>query len=213
MPGPQTTAARCAALPLVALLTVPALAQEPLPEVKASTIWIGTVEHGSITKQVRGPGVLERFGRGFHAHVRIASHTAGEVELDQSAIIDTRSEKLDGRVVHIADRVEEGTLTVIVELGGDLPDHLRPGLPVDGRIQVGELEDVLYVSRPAFVQPDQTTAIFKLGDDQVAERVQVRWGSTSVEWVVVADGLDAGDRIILSDMSRYDSAARVRLTN
>lgn len=197
---------------LAVAAVVPTPLQQGVPDVALATVWIGEVQGGELTIQVRGPGVLERFGPGFHAHVRIASLQAAAVGLDQRGIIDTRQQVLEGRVVDIAERVEKGTLVVVVELNGDQLSGLRPGLSVDGRIETGHLTDVLLVDRPAFAMPEQTTGIFKIVDDgAAAERVAVTWGTASVDKIEVASGLREGDRIILSDMSRYDGVDRVRL--
>jgi HlyD family secretion protein len=39
----------------------------------------------------------------------------------------------------------------------------------------------------------------------------VKWGRTSVSRVEVAEGLQEGDVIIMSDMSRWDNVDRVKL--
>lgn len=211
----RTLSYRIALIALLTLACATATAQQDQASVVDSdTVWIGEVVRGDLTRHVRGPGVLERFGRGFHAHVRIASTQAMDVRLDQTASVDTRAAGvLDGTVVHIEDRVEQGTIMVVVELTGEPPADLRPGLSVDTRIAVEQLEDVLHVDRPAFAMPGQTVGVFKLTGDDMAERVPVTWGKSSVSKIIVADGLEVGDRIILSDMSRYDDADRVRLTD
>jgi hypothetical protein len=212
MSGSRHSVVRAAALGIAVLLVAPALAQEELAEVQASVIWIGTVEQGELVRQVRGPGTMERFGRGFHAHVRIAARQAAEVQLDQSAVIDTRADKLAGRVVHIDDRVEEGTVRLVVEITDDIPESVRPGLAVDARIQVEQLADVVFVNRPAYAHTDQTMGIFKvIADGSLAERVEVTWGSSSVESIMVTAGLAVGDQIILSDMSRFATESRLRI--
>jgi multidrug efflux pump subunit AcrA (membrane-fusion protein) len=54
--------------------------------------------------------------------------------------------------------------------------------------------------------------VFRVSKDgNSAERVQVRLGRTSVNHVEVVNGLNAGDVIILSDMSNWDQYQRVRL--
>lgn len=206
------TALVVAALCMPCLPARPALGQQQTPQVSSATIWIDTVQRGDLVTEVRGPGVLERFGRGFHAQARVAARAAVDVALDQTATVDTRSQVLAGRVVDIADRVEQGTVALVIEVTGEIPAGLRPGLSVDVRVQTGRLEDVLYVSRPAFGEANQKAAIFKVVDDgRAAERVAVTWGTASVDKIEVRDGLVEGDRIILSDMSRYDAADRVRI--
>ncbi len=92
--GSHHSVVRTLAVGIALLLAAPALAQREVAEVEASAIWIGTVERGELVRQVRGPGVMERFGRGFHTHVRIAASQASEVELDQRVVIDTHATTL-----------------------------------------------------------------------------------------------------------------------
>src|SRR2546426_2500132 len=85
-------------------------------------------------------------------------------------------------------------------------------LTVDGTIEIERLERVLHVGRPAYGQPNSTIGMFKLveGGDY-AVRVPVQVGRSSVNSIEVVQGLKAGDEVILSDMSRWDSVDRVRM--
>lgn len=147
------------------------------------------------------------------AQLRIAQTQAGEVQIGQPALIDTRNGVVPGRVIRIDPAVVQGTVTVDVQLLTDqLPPNARPDLSVDGRIEIERLIDVLYVDRPAFGQADQTVGLFKLiRDGAEAIRTNVKFGKSSVDKIVVEEGLQVGDEIILSDMSRFDNADRVRI--
>jgi len=71
---------------------------------------------------------------------------------------------------------------------------------------------VLTVGRPAFGQPDSKITLFKLSPDgDSATRVAVQLGRGSVHRIEVIEGLQEGDRVILSDMSTWDAVDRVRL--
>jgi hypothetical protein len=50
-----------------------------------------------------------------------------------------------------------------------------------------------------------------VNSDGNATRVQVSLGKSSVNAIEVKSGLDAGDQVVLSDMSAYDAFERVRL--
>jgi len=83
---------------------------------------------------------------------------------------------------------------------------------VDGTIELENLQNVLYVGRPARGQPESTVPLFKVingGSDAV--RVNVKVGRASVNSVEVREGLKVGDTVILSDMSNWDSYERIRL--
>ena len=74
------------------------------------------------------------------------------------------------------------------------------------------VQGTLSVSRPAFGQANSSAELFRLTPDgKYAERVPVRLGRSSVNAVEILGGLQAGDRVIISDMSRYDGVDRVRL--
>jgi HlyD family secretion protein len=146
------------------------------------------------------------------AELRIAQTQAKDIEVGQTASIDTRNGLIPGRVVRIDPAVREGTVTVDVALLGELPRGARPDLDVDGTIEIERLADVLYVGRPAYGQPDSTVGIFKLESDGVtAVRVQVKLGRSSVTTIEVVAGLKEGDTVILSDTSAWDAFDRIRL--
>ena len=114
-------------------------------------------------------------------------------------------------LVLLAGGAQAGTVQVDVELVGDLPAGARPDLSVDGTIELERLVDALYVGRPAFGQADSEVRLFKLDADDVATRVPVQFGRSSVNQIEIRSGLNVGDRIILSDTSAYDQHDRIRL--
>lgn len=146
------------------------------------------------------------------AQLQIAETQAKDIQLNQQASIDTHNGIIPGRVVRIDPAVVNGTVTVDVALEGKLPDGARPDLSVDGTVEISHLSNVLYVGRPAFGQADSTVGLFKeIPGTNEAERVQVKLGEASVNEVQILQGLNVGDKVILSDMSRWDGFDRVRL--
>ena len=68
------------------------------------------------------------------------------------------------------------------------------------------------MGRPVRGQPDSTIGIFKLIDDGgEAVRANVKLGRASVNTIEILNGLQAGDKVILSDMSQWDNFDRIRL--
>jgi HlyD family secretion protein len=146
------------------------------------------------------------------AQIRIAETQAKDVMIGQPALIDTRNGTVEGVVARIDPAVIEGTVTVDVRLTGALPSGARPDLSVDGTVELERLNDVVYVGRPAFGQPNSTVGLFKMeADGQHAKRTPVKLGRNSVNFIEVVEGLQPGDEVILSDMSQWDSYDRVRL--
>jgi len=146
------------------------------------------------------------------AQVKIAETQAKDIQINQTAVIDTRNGTVNGHVVRVDPAVEQGTVTVDVAIDGELPKGARPDLSVDGTIELERLNDVIYVGRPAFGQENNTVGIFKLvaGSNQ-AVRTPVKLGKSSVNTIEIVSGLQPGDQVILSDTSAWDSHERIRL--
>jgi HlyD family secretion protein len=146
------------------------------------------------------------------ASLKIAETQARDIQIGQPAEVDTHNGVIDGKVMRIDPGVLNGTVTVDVELAGALPLGARPDLSVDGTIDLDRMADVLFVGRPAFGNENSTISLFKLGaDGKTAVRVPVKVGRASVNSIQVIEGLQDGDTVILSDMSRWDNTDRIRL--
>jgi HlyD family secretion protein len=146
------------------------------------------------------------------AEIEVAETQAKDVQIGQSADVDTRNGVAKGRVSRVAPSVQNGTVTVEIFLTGELPKGARPDLSVDGVVELEHLDDVVYVGRPAFGQEHQSANIFRLEADGVyANRTQVELGRSSVSSIEIVKGLEPGDRVILSDMSQWDSHDRIKL--
>ncbi len=146
------------------------------------------------------------------ASLKIAETQARDIQIGQPAEVDTHNGVVAGRVMRIDPAVQNGTVTVDVELAGALPQGARPDLSVDGTIDLDRMTDVLFVGRPAFGNENSTISLFKVSaDGKTAVRVPVKVGRASVNSIQVMDGLQAGDTVILSDMSRWDASEKIRL--
>jgi HlyD family secretion protein len=146
------------------------------------------------------------------AELRIPEVQAKDVIVGLRAQIDTRNGIVPGHVIRVAPSVQEGSVTVDVALDGPLPKGARPDLSVDGTIEIEHLDNVLYVGRPAYGQPESKVEMFKLSPDGTeAEKVQVALGRASVNTIEVRSGLNVGDKVILSDTSQYDEFKKLRV--
>ncbi|HYR12213.1 MAG TPA: HlyD family efflux transporter periplasmic adaptor subunit [Longimicrobium sp.] len=155
--------------------------------------------------------VIVRPGR-LKAELRIPETQARDLVVGQPARIDTRNGIVNGRVARIDPAVQDGSVKVDVSLEGELPKGARPDLSVDGVIEIERIPDVLYLDRPAYGQAGGTLGMFKVEQDgRTAARTDVRLGRSSVNTVEVLSGLREGDVVILSDMTAWDKAQRVRL--
>jgi multidrug resistance efflux pump len=146
------------------------------------------------------------------ALLRVPEVQAKDVAIGQAATIDTRNGLVPGHVARIATAASQGTVEVEVLLDADPPAGARPDLNVDAVLSIERLDDVLSVERPVGAQSEQPMTVFRVLDGgKEAVRVKVQIGRVSVKSVEVRSGLEAGWRVIVSDMSRWDSNERIAL--
>lgn len=164
--------------------------------------WVGP---GEELARIVQPGPLK-------AELRVPEARAPEIAVGQPATVDTRSDLLEGQISRMDPAAEEGTVRVDVQFDEDLPSSARPNLGVDGRVELERLEDVLHVPMPVNARAESAVEVFRLDEDgRTARRTTVRLGRSSVNTVEVMEGLQEGDRVILSDISRWDGHDRIRI--
>ena len=131
------------------------------------------------------------------------------VALGQAVEIDTRQHILKGTVTRVAPSIVAGTVEVDVAFLEAPPKTLRPDLSIEGEIVVRNIDNALYVKRPAYSQNHRTLPIFKLNAQEThATKNMVEFGEGSMHEIQILAGLKAGDRIITSapnELDKYES--------
>lgn len=146
------------------------------------------------------------------AELQVPEIQIRDVSIGQKVMIDTRNSKIEGVVARVDPAVVRGNVQVDVHFQGDLPSDARPDLSVDGEIKITEISDALYVGRPLFAQSQSNISLYKLApDESIAERVEVKVGYGSVNQIQIVSGLTAGDKIITSDPTRFETYDKFRV--
>ncbi len=164
--------------------------------IERNSIWVDTVKRGNMPLAVRGLGALTT---NTTADLRLPLSMLKEVKPGQTVSIQftNRSEMATGKVAGTSLGVTEGT--VAVEITSALPPGVQQGIEVDGTIQVGRLNDVLWVGRPVECQPNSTGNLFKLEQNgEQAVRAKVEFGRAFAGTIEIRSGLAPGDKVILT---------------
>ena len=145
--------------------------------------------------------------------IEIQESQAREISVGQSALVDTRtSGEVAASVARIDPNDEMGFVKVDVVFANGLPDGCRADQTIQGTIELQRLEGVMYVDRPSVVKENTQTSVFVLSaDGSRAERVPAEFGRSSVTLIEVISGLKNGDRIVLSDTSKWDNAKAIAI--
>jgi len=146
------------------------------------------------------------------AELKVPELNASDIVIGQNVAIDTRFNQIQGQVIRIDPAVVNGTVQVDVELTSELPDEARPDLSIDGEIFITQKQNTLFVKRPAFSQANQSMAVYLLNAERsVAEQKAVTFGLSSSVDIEVINGLQVGDRIIVSEQSSFERHPLVAL--
>tara|TARA_Y100000310_G_C20646894_1_gene797171 strand:+ start:432 stop:1685 length:1254 start_codon:yes stop_codon:yes gene_type:complete len=146
------------------------------------------------------------------AQLRIPESQINDVKLGLSAEVDTRNGLIKGRVSRIDPGVENGSILVDITFTEQLPANARPGLSVDGLIQVDKLTSILYVGRPARSRGYSEINLFRVDSQNgTAESISVELGRVSATNVEILAGLEKGERVILSDMTEWSGHSIIKI--
>ncbi|ABD79573.1 efflux RND transporter periplasmic adaptor subunit [Saccharophagus degradans] len=147
-----------------------------------------------------------------YAELSVPELKINDVAVGQKVLIDTRNTVVNGKVARIDPTVINGNVQVDVVFTQPLPSDARPDLSVDGEIITAHIENTLYVTRPLLSQSNSRAALYKVRDDnQFAERVHVSLGASSPNRIQILEGLNAGDTIVVSDPSLFQTYNIFRL--
>ena len=187
----------------VANLTVRATISGILQEILVETgQWITS---GTVLGIVAVPEKLK-------AELKIVETQAKDVRLGQKVLIDTGATTVPAVIRRIDPAAHDGAVTVDASFSvSQLSPEARPYLNINGTVEIERLQDVLTLQKPVYARSNSKIALFKLESETEAIKTAVTIGRVSVTMVEVIEGLQEGDRVILSDMTAMDSVERVRI--
>lgn len=145
-----------------------------------------------------------------YAELKVIARQASEIAVGQRALVDTRNGMVQGIVSRIDPAVSEGTVLIDIDLTGALPKGARPELQVEGTVYIAQLRETLFVGKPSYSKNNSNVSVYRLyHDNPYAERIVIKTGQMSVNYIEILDGLEQGDQIILSDSSDWRDHARI----
>ncbi|MGB0897759.1 MAG: efflux RND transporter periplasmic adaptor subunit, partial [Psychrobium sp.] len=144
------------------------------------------------------------------ALIRVPQSQAQQIEIGQSAIIDTRRDKIIGKVSRIDPIVADNTVEVEIELPTQLPASARPMLKVDGLITADTLRNVHYIQRPPSIKANSKISLYRVDpQSQQAELIELKLGRQAGRYIEIISGAQKEQQFIVSDLSNITKTASV----
>jgi HlyD family secretion protein len=126
-------------------------------------------------------------------------------------LVEQGALQLQGRVHTILPEIQDGTVKLLVTL--DQPSHpqLRNKLRVDANIVAARKQGALVVARgPAFNGRGQQAAF--VVDGGAARKTMLNIGASDGKQVEIVAGARVGDRIVISDTTRFKDNDTIRIS-
>ena len=149
---------------------------------------------------------------GFEIEVQVPESYADDLGLGMEAEVTYASKKYAAKVSAVSPEVKQGQVTGRLRFSGDVPQGLRQNQRLSSRIILEARDDVLKVTRGAFLDSGGGRIAFVVHGD-IATRVPIKTGATSVSEVEITAGLAPGDQIIVSNLGEFERVEAVRLAD
>ncbi len=121
------------------------------------------------------------------------------------------NENLLGTIGNVTPLSKDGTISFTVNLNEDNHKRLRSGLKVDIHVVNSIKENVLRLPNSNYyVGPGKYTLFVFDKDDTLVPRI-VSLGECSYDKVEVIDGLNIGDKVVISDMKQFKDSKSIKV--
>ena len=118
--------------------------------------------------------------------------------------------ELEGTVANIVPSVSNSKISFTVFLDEDSGSSLRPGLKADVYVVTSIKEDVLKIANRAYYSGPGEYGLWVIDGNRAEKRTVVLGESSSFE-VEVLEGLDPGEKVIVSNMNGYKTKDRMKV--
>lgn len=145
----------------------------------------------------------------YEAQLNVAESYANELGIGMAVELTMGNQTVLGKLVSISPEVVEREVTARVRFPENSVQSIRQNQQVSARILLENRTNVLKVNRGSFLQAGGNTAYVVRGD--LAQRVPIQIGVTSMREVEILQGLQEGDQIITSNYDKFKQAPSVLL--
>ncbi|WP_337467659.1 efflux RND transporter periplasmic adaptor subunit [Idiomarina xiamenensis] len=148
----------------------------------------------------------------YEVEIAIPESYADDLALGMAAEIHYNGERHAATLIAISPEIQDNQVIGRVRFADSMPAGLRQSQRLTTRVLLENKANVLQVSRGQFINSGAGRVAYKV-QDGIAYRTAITIGATSLNAVEIIDGLQLGDRIIISDTEPFASADTVRLTD
>ena len=160
---------------------------------------------------VNGPVLSVVDLRNFEVEIKVPESFARDLGLGMSAQLTSGTgDPYPGEIAAVSPEVVNGEVTTRIRFTDKQPPGLRQNQRLSARVLMDTRKNVLKLERGPFV--DQSGGRFAyVMQGSVAVRRPVRLGASSLAEIEVLDGLQVGDRVVVSGSDQFGDADKVKI--
>ena len=145
----------------------------------------------------------------YEAELQVPESYAQELGLGMTVELKIGNDTIAGRLSAISPEVNNREVTTRVRFSDQQVSGIRQNQRLSARILLEHKDNTLKVRRGAFMNAGGHVA-YKL-EGEVAKRVEITTGASSISEVEIIAGLQPGDQIIISNYDDFERAPRILL--
>lgn len=146
----------------------------------------------------------------YEVEIAIAESYSNEINPGTEAVVVKDGIEYPAQVQSIAPEVEGSRVKSRVIFTGAAPDGLKQNQRVTARLILETRPDVLKVQRGPFLGDGAGRMAYVINGGMAVKR-PIKTGRTSISEVEIISGLEENERIIISDIARFENAENVLL--
>jgi len=181
-----------------------------LADVSATRAGVVTWVNRNIGASIREGDPLARIANlsSYKVSGTIADTQADQLRLNMPAIIRINESKLRGVVSDISPTVSNSIVSFEVRLDDKDNSLLRPNMKVELYLVTEKRSNVVRLANGAAFKGAGQSYVFVLRNGKAVRR-DVKIGLSNFDYVEVQQGIAVGEKVINSDMGKYEHAAEV----
>ncbi len=147
----------------------------------------------------------------FKVDGELADSYGDRIRVGSKAVVRVGRDRLPGMVSNVTPLSRNGVISFSVRLDDEANARLRSGLKTDVYIMCDVMEDVKRIKNGTFYTGPGLYELFVFDSDDELVRRSVRLGESNFEYVEVINGLEPGDRVVISDMKRFNTNTSLKV--
>ena len=146
----------------------------------------------------------------FKIHTQLSEYYIDRITTGLPATVNYQGKKYPLKITRVVPEVKDRMFDVDLVFVGEMPENVRVGKSFRVQIELGQPEDALIMPRGNFYQATGGQWIYKVNGNK-ATRVPLTIGRQNPQQYEVTEGLQAGDKVILTGYDTFGEAEELIL--